>query len=526
MRMKACIINSKKLLIAAIVLMNSYVYAQSPFHCTVITPEMVHDNCGSANLDLESSTLVPHDIPGWMFFSAINEGGTLKDYIRTMSPGAGKISVLKSTFPFKDPFGNFDVFNPVVGNTVVQLGNSINGAEYDQMTNVFKVNRDNPYINVKYAVVMENPGHASISQPYFSMAIYKYNASGSPLCSRIECASYRVVSGENIPGFEKGKFDVLYKPWTIRTFDMSKFFSSGVNEETFVLEFTTADCAAKGHFAYAYVDAGCDAGISHFAQKYCYGEAVSFYGPLGNFKDEDFYWDFGDGEFSLEKYPIHYFDEAKTYTVKLNINSAQGASPCYPIEIAYDVDIHNCCDPEDAPEKIACVDCIPAFAPTSTQKYIVSAWVKEDVANLDTDPRSTDYKVASPHIVVSFPGTSTTVSCFPSGPIIDGWQRIEQEFMIPNCSTSTGITGINIQLNNVNLLTNNVYYDDIRFFPKDGSMKSFVYDPVSQKMVAELDENNFATLYEYDEEGALVRVKKETERGIKTIKVSGKNTQR
>jgi hypothetical protein len=36
--------------------------------------------------------------------------------------------------------------------------------------------------------------------------------------------------------------------------------------------------------------------------------------------------------------------------------------------------------------------------------------------------------------------------------------------------------------------------------------------------MAELDENNFATFYEYDDEGSLVRVKKETERGIMTIK--------
>jgi len=36
--------------------------------------------------------------------------------------------------------------------------------------------------------------------------------------------------------------------------------------------------------------------------------------------------------------------------------------------------------------------------------------------------------------------------------------------------------------------------------------------------MAELDENNFATFYEYDDEGGLVRMKKETERGIMTIK--------
>ena len=32
-----------------------------------------------------------------------------------------------------------------------------------------------------------------------------------------------------------------------------------------------------------------------------------------------------------------------------------------------------------------------------------------------------------------------------------------------------------------------------------------------------MDQNNFATFYQYDEEGNLFLVKKETERGIKTI---------
>jgi hypothetical protein len=42
--------------------------------------------------------------------------------------------------------------------------------------------------------------------------------------------------------------------------------------------------------------------------------------------------------------------------------------------------------------------------------------------------------------------------------------------------------------------------------------------------VAELDERNYATLYEYDEEGKLIRVKKETEKGIMTIKENKNNT--
>ncbi|HTA61359.1 MAG TPA: hypothetical protein VK835_02840, partial [Bacteroidia bacterium] len=76
-----------------------------------------------------------------------------------------------------------------------------------------------------------------------------------------------------------------------------------------------------------------------------------------------------------------------------------------------------------------------------------------------------------------------------------------------------------LRLQNQNPITD-VFFDDIRVFPFDGSMKSYVYDPTTLRLVAELDERNYATKYEYDEEGKLVRVKKETIKGIMTIKES------
>ncbi len=38
-------------------------------------------------------------------------------------------------------------------------------------------------------------------------------------------------------------------------------------------------------------------------------------------------------------------------------------------------------------------------------------------------------------------------------------------------------------------------------------MKSYVYDPINLRLVAELDANNYATFYEYDAEGGLIRTK-------------------
>jgi hypothetical protein len=54
--------------------------------------------------------------------------------------------------------------------------------------------------------------------------------------------------------------------------------------------------------------------------------------------------------------------------------------------------------------------------------------------------------------------------------------------------------------------------------PFNANMKSFIYDPITLRLMAELDENNYTTFYNYDEEGQLIRVKKETIQGVKTIK--------
>ena len=154
---------------------------------------------------------------------------------------------------------------------------------------------------------------------------------------------------------------------------------------------------------------------------------------------------------------------------------------------------------EDDPK---CEDCITSFSPDPGE-YIISGWVMGA-----DDNKNTSY--TNPLIDVSFiGGGSAHFTVSPSGPIIDGWQKVEGVVTVPPNSTE-----IIIQLD---CLTGRCYFDDIRFVPIDGSMKSYVYDPVTLNLVAELDERNYATFYEYDEEGKLIRVKKETEKGIMTI---------
>ncbi len=149
---------------------------------------------------------------------------------------------------------------------------------------------------------------------------------------------------------------------------------------------------------------------------------------------------------------------------------------------------------------------LPPFKPFQGKKMLISAWVKEDNG---CSCRS----YTRNHIQLKFNQTATTstLTLSPSGAMIEGWQRYEGFFTIP--SDASGMTLL-LQASD----SATTYFDDIRILPFNGEMKSYVYNPVNLRLMAELDENNYATFYEYDEEGTLVRVKKETERGIMTIK--------
>lgn len=170
----------------------------------------------------------------------------------------------------------------------------------------------------------------------------------------------------------------------------------------------------------------------------------------------------------------------------------------------------NLCESEKIPVNvygIPCNTCLGQFAPIIGKKYVLSAWVKESIA-------TETYQKAM--ISITFDGNTTKLGPFKAkGPMIEGWQKIEEEFTIPN-----GAVNLYLSLENVNTTTTDsppVYFDDIRIHPFESNMVSYVYDPITSRLTAMLDENNYATYYTYDQEGNLIAVNKETIDGIKTI---------
>ncbi len=165
-----------------------------------------------------------------------------------------------------------------------------------------------------------------------------------------------------------------------------------------------------------------------------------------------------------------------------------------------------------------------SFSPKKGKDYIISCWVKHQA--YDSNKSITTY-TNNIFLEIEFLDDNganivDVEKFYVSGNIIEGWQRITGVVTTPdeNCFMNMSVinTGYDDGTGNGNFPIDGSYYiDDLRFLPYNGSMKSFVYDQETQRLMAELDENNYATFYEYDKEGGLVRVKKETEKGVYTI---------
>jgi hypothetical protein len=140
------------------------------------------------------------------------------------------------------------------------------------------------------------------------------------------------------------------------------------------------------------------------------------------------------------------------------------------------------------------------FEPRSGKKYIFDTWVKDGSPN--------DKSV---HITLQVNGSAVPLQCKA---LVEDWKLLEGVIDLTGYTDGQQLT-LNLSGNQ-----SGVYVDDIRIHPQDAQMKTYAYDDQTMRLMAEIDENGFATFYEYDSEGLLVRVKKETERGIMTIKES------
>jgi hypothetical protein len=155
-------------------------------------------------------------------------------------------------------------------------------------------------------------------------------------------------------------------------------------------------------------------------------------------------------------------------------------------------------------------------------QYVVSAWVsrgapgnvQSDVATYATGgakPGGLKLEFDTFH-ASAHPISSVSTAIFePSGPVIDSWQRIEGVFTVPFNAQQVAI---NFLSGNGAQFGNPLYFDDVRILPEDASLESYVYDQTTLRLIATLDQNNFATFFGYAPNGKVEVIRRETMRGV------------
>jgi hypothetical protein len=146
------------------------------------------------------------------------------------------------------------------------------------------------------------------------------------------------------------------------------------------------------------------------------------------------------------------------------------------------------------------------------KEYLISCWVSVNDQHL-TEPVLAENIGLSVTTKDEVDAIISTYDFSPEGPVIEGWQKLTGSFLYPLAAAKFDLT-----LKPGSKGT--AWYDDLRLHPLDGNMQTYVYEPETLRLKAVLDENNYASLYYYDQEGKLRIVKKETEKGIKTISES------
>lgn len=225
-----------------------------------------------SNLDFESGT------SGWFGTTGNIVKGATGAASPTYAPKVFNTLTAANQFNLMtggiDPWGGFPMVKQ--GSTSLKLGyesSTNNGRSIEQYFPVTKANANFIY---NYAAVLQSGGHASEEQPFFRAELF------DDAGKQISCGDYLVAApksgvGDNI-GFIKSPKgnDVIYKPWTQISIDLSPYIGQNVH-----VRFSGGSCAQSAHFGYVYLECSCSPFEITGTDKVCVGDTIKLYAPKG-----------------------------------------------------------------------------------------------------------------------------------------------------------------------------------------------------------------------------------------------------
>ena len=160
---------------------------------------------------------------------------------------------------------------PVGESASVRLGNPSTGSQAESISYTYTVDTNSSdLLFLKYAAVLQDPGHPQSQQPRLTLEILNTNNQQiNPSCTYANFYASQSL-GWNTYG------NVVWKDWTTVGVDLSQYHG-----QTIKVRMTTYDCSRRGHYGYAYIILSCGKKSVSLLNPCNSVETVHFSAPAG-----------------------------------------------------------------------------------------------------------------------------------------------------------------------------------------------------------------------------------------------------
>lgn len=143
---------------------------------------------------------------------------------------------------------------PVGEPAALRLGNWQSNSEAENIIYTMDVTPEKSILQLRYALVMQLPGHSQEQQPRFTLEFLDVNGNLIDSCGYVDFTASEDLEGWHVV-HKEGETDVIWKDWSTVGLNMRDYVG-----ETVKARITTKDCSEGAHFGYAYFTMGCSSG--------------------------------------------------------------------------------------------------------------------------------------------------------------------------------------------------------------------------------------------------------------------------
>lgn len=140
----------------------------------------------------------------------------------------------------------------------VRLGNWETSAQAEDIVYTVQVTKDMAVLQLRYALVMQLPGHNDEQQPRFTLEFLDSVGTLIDSCGFVDFTASADLEGSG-NGWHRehvdGEADVIWKDWTLVGLNMRNYIG-----QTIQIRITTKDCSEGAHYGYAYFTLACSPG--------------------------------------------------------------------------------------------------------------------------------------------------------------------------------------------------------------------------------------------------------------------------